>query len=78
MKTYHEKIFEEISQLIVDNLELLYNYHDNKLINLRKYCNKMSHHRYKPLTYNELIYFTNDAITEIKNMPYLYDFRDLE
>ena len=33
MKTYHEKVFEEKSKIIVDNLELLYNYNDNPLGN---------------------------------------------
>ena len=40
MKTYHEKIFEEISKLIIDNLELLYNYNDETMLNIRKYCSK--------------------------------------
>ncbi len=78
MKTYHEKLFDEITKLIKDNLELLYNYDDDALMNIRKYCNKKNHHRYKPLTYNELISFTEEAITEIINTPYLYDFRPLE
>ena len=38
MKTYHEKIFNEIIQIIKDNLELLYNYNDDALTNIRKYC----------------------------------------
>lgn len=75
MKTYHEKVFEEISKIIVDNLELLYNYNDNALTNIREYCYKNKHHRYKPLSYNELIYFAEEAISEIVNAPYLYDFR---
>ena len=78
MKTYHEKIFDEIVQIIKDNLELLYNYDDEALTNIRKYCYKNNHHKYNPLTYNQLIYFTEEAIAEITNMPYLYDFRPLE
>ena len=78
MKTYHEKIFEEISKLIIDNLELLYNYNDETMLNIRKYCSKNNHRKYKSLSYNELIYFTEEALTEISNAPYLYDFRELE
>lgn len=78
MKTYHEKIFDEIMQIIKDNLELLYNYDDNSLTNIRNYCHKNNHHRYKSLTYNQLINFTEEAIVEITNTPYLYDFRPLE
>ena len=78
MKTYHEKLFDEIIQIIKDNLELLYNYNDDALINIRKYCNKNNHQRYKPLTYNELIYYTEEAIAVLINAPNLYDFRSLE
>ena len=78
MKTYHEKLFDEIIQTIKDNLELLYNYNDDALINIRKYCNKNNHQRYKPLSYNELIYYIGEAMAELINTPYLYDFRSLE
>lgn len=78
MKTYHEKIFEEITQVIKDNLELIYNYDEEVLVNIRKYCHKNNHHRYKPLSYNQLICFTEEAIAEIINTPHLYDFRPLE
>ena len=39
MKEYHDKIFDEISQIIKDNLELLYNYNDDALLNIKEYCN---------------------------------------
>lgn len=78
MKTYHEKLFDEIVQLIKDNLELLYNYNEDALINIRNYCNKHAHQKYKNLAYNELIYYTEEAIAELVNAPELYDFRPLE
>lgn len=78
MKAYHEKVFEEIVELIKNNLELLYNYNDNSLVNIRKYCHKNNHHWYKPVPYNELICFTEEALIEIRKAPYLYDFRNLE
>lgn len=78
MKAYHEKLFDEITKLIKDNLELLYNYDDDALMNIRKYCSKNNHRKYKPLDYNELIYYTEEAIAELVNTPYLYDFRPLE
>ena len=62
MKTYHEKIFDEIIQIIKDNLELLYNYDDDTLINIRKYCYKNNHNKYKHLTFNQLICFTEEAL----------------
>ena len=34
--------------------------------------------KYKPLTNNELIYFTEEAIAELVNTPYLFDLRSLE
>lgn len=58
-----------------NSLELMYNMNDDTLISLRDYCYKHAHHRYKPLEYNKLIFFTEEAIAEIINVPYLYDFR---
>lgn len=78
MKAYHEKVLEEIVQAIKDNLELLYNYDEEALINIREYCHQNNYNKYKPLTYNKLVDFTEEAIAEIINIPYLFDFRSLE
>ena len=78
MKEYHDKIFDEISRIIKDNLELLYNYNDDALLNIKEYCNINSNKKYQPLTYDQLVYFTEEAIAEIINTPNLYDFRSLE
>lgn len=78
MKTYYENIIEEILIIIKDNLEILYKYDEDSLIDLRKYCYKNINKKYKPLNYSQLIYFTEEALSEIINVPYLYDFRTLE
>lgn len=78
MKTYHEKVFDEIVEIIKNNLELMYNFDDDALINIRNYCHNNAHHRYKPLEYNKLIFFTEETIAKIINAPYLYDFRLIE
>lgn len=78
MKTYHEKVLDEITEIIKNNLEIMYNFNDETLINLRKFCYKNAHQRYKPLEYSKLIFFTEEAIAEIINAPYLYDFRSLK
>ncbi len=78
MKTYHEKVFEEIANLIVDNLELLYNYNDNALINIRKYCYEHAHKKYVPLDNDTLIYFVEETLVELINCDFLYDFRDMD
>ncbi|MCM1557859.1 MAG: hypothetical protein NC087_10105 [Anaeroplasma bactoclasticum] len=78
MRCYHEHVFDEITQMIKDNLEVMYNYNEDALINIRKYCYERDHKRYQPLDYNTLIYFTEEAIAEIINCSFLYDFRDIE
>ncbi|MBQ9318167.1 MAG: hypothetical protein IJR82_00850 [Bacilli bacterium] len=57
MKMYHEKIFDEIIQMIRDNLELIYAYNDDALINIRKFSVQNDHSKYKPLLYNQLIFY---------------------
>lgn len=76
MKTYHEHVIDEIIELIKDNLILLYNYNDDALINMRKYCQTRDHKRYRHLDYSSLVYFTEEAIAELLNTDYFYDFRD--
>lgn len=78
MKMYHEKVFEEITKTIMDNLIILYNYNEDALINIRKYCYEKARKKYKPLDYNTLIYFIEEALADLVNCPYLYDFRDIE
>ncbi len=78
MKCYHEKIIDEILEILKNNLILIYNFHDHTLPNIREYCLDHVHTRYKHLDYGTLIYFTEEALTELINTDYLYDFRDIE
>lgn len=78
MKECYENMFEEILQMIKDNLELLYRYNDNTFINMKKYCKKNNNKKYKPLEYIKLVYYTEEALAELINAPNLYDLRLLE
>lgn len=78
MKEYYENMFDEILQMIKDNLELLYKYNEDALINIKEYCNKNNNKEYEPLDYIKLIYYTEEALAELINAPDLYDLRLLE
>lgn len=78
MKRYHEYIFEDIAKVIKDNLMILYNYNDDALRNIKAYCQNKVHKRYQPMDYNTLIYFVEEAMAELINCDFLYDFRDIE
>lgn len=77
-KFYHEYVIDEILRIIKDNLILLYNYDKNALINIRKYCTKRVHNKYSLLDNSTIIYFTEEALAELVNSNFLYDFRDIE
>ncbi len=47
MKSYHERVIDEVLEVMKDNLILLYNFNDDSLINIRNYCNDRLHTRYK-------------------------------
>ncbi len=68
-------IIEEIINLFRDNLKLFL-INDNYLINLKEYCKKDLNLKYTP--YNTLIYFVEEALSDLVNCKYLFDFRDLE
>lgn len=78
MKEYYENMFDEILKMIKDNLELLYKYNEDALINIKEYCNKNNNKEYEPLDYIKLIYYTEEALAELINAPDLYDLRLLE
>ena len=77
MKSYHEKLIDEITEMIKNNLILLYNYQDETLITMREYCSKHNHDKYKPLETLDLIGFTDEALSELINTDFLYDLRDI-
>lgn len=70
-----EFIINEITNIIKDNLLLFLN-RDDTLINLKKHCHNNLRLNYTP--YNDLIYFVEEALTELINTDYLYDLRDIE
>ncbi len=78
MKCYYEYVIDDIIKIIKDNLILQYNYNEDALINIRKHCIKKSHQKYKPLDYNTTIFFVEEALAELINAPFFYDFRDIE
>lgn len=77
MKKYHEELIDEIVKLISDNLNLLYKYDEDSLINLRKHCYKNYDKDYKSIPYIQLLGFVDEALADIFNAPYIYDFREL-
>lgn len=75
MKYDIDFIIEEIVNLFRDNLKLFL-INDNYLINLKEYCNKDLSLKYTP--YNDLIYFAEEALSDLVNCEYFFDFRDLK
>lgn len=78
MKCYHEYVIDEIIEIIKDNLILQYNYYEDSLIDIRKYCNQNAKKKYKRLDNNTLLFFVEEAIADLINCDFLYDFRSLE
>ena len=68
-------VIEEIVTLFRNNLKLFL-LNDNYLINLKEYCKKDKNLKYT--AYNDLVYFAEEALGDLVNCEYLFDFRDLE
>ena len=77
-KWYYEKVIDEIILLLKDNLILLYNFNDQALLELKKFCQDKAHKRYKPMHYRDLVFFAEEALSELINCDYFYDFRDID
>lgn len=78
MKNYHENVLDEILTVIKDNLILQYNYNDEALINIKKYCYNKADKKYEKLDYYTLLFFVEEALAELINCTYLYDLREME
>ncbi len=72
----YDAIIDEVTNLFKDNLKLLI-YNATELINIKKYWREHDT-LVKPLTYNELISFAEEALEALIDMPEWYDFRDLD
>lgn len=75
--TYEDFVINEICTLIRDNLRLLLTYNDNSLVKIRKYCSSMQECNIPSATpYLIIIELLNEALIELQNADYIYDFRD--
>ena len=75
---WYEKIIEEIVKIIEDNLILIYNYKENSLREIRKCCGENKGKKYKSISNEQIMKYTMEAIKEIENQKFLYDFREIE
>lgn len=77
-KEYYEELIEEISEMIKTNLYIYYNNSDNYLISIKKYCINNIGSRYTSVTQKLLLTFVQEALIDLTNCPYLYDYRSIE
>lgn len=62
------------------NLPLYYRNSDDTFLYLKEFYfdKEDSKIKYKNSNYSQLLFFTEEALTELLNRDYLYDFRELE
>lgn len=75
MKYDIDFILDEITTMLRTNLSLFL-LNDEYLINLKKYCQKEHNLSFTP--YLDLLYFTEEALADLINVDFLYDFRDID
>ncbi len=76
-KQYHEQVIDEIVEMIRNNIELYYNNSTEYFGGLRDFC-KSNDNNKRNLNYNQLLFLVEEALSELINCTYLYDFRTLE
>lgn len=75
MKYDIDFILDEITNMLRNNLSLFL-LNDDYLINLKKYC--LEEHNLSYIPYDDLLYFTEEALADLINVDFLYDFRGIE
>ncbi len=76
-KQYHEKVIDEIVEMIRNNIVLYYNNSTEYFCGLRDFCKRNDNNK-QSLNYNQLLFLVEEALAELINCTYLYDFRILE
>ncbi len=77
MSDIEEKIFNDILNLIKDNLKILIYNKDSCLYHFTNYCQQIKKNNL-PISQTMLTKFTEDALYALLNASFLYDFRDIE
>lgn len=77
-KYYHEKLIDEIIEMIKTNLIIQYNCNDEVLINLRKHCQEQETDEYDSIPYEQLLSYVQETLVSLICSNYLYDFRSIE
>lgn len=79
-KYYYENVIDEILEIMKTNLLLYYRNSNDTFPYLKEFCSDKedSKIKYKNLSYSKLLFFTEEALAELLNCDYLYDFRALE
>ena len=75
--SYEEFIISEICTIIEDNLKMFL-LSDNKLLKMKFYCKDKTDYKYKSTPYNLIIEFVEEALLDLLNTEYLYDYRDIK
>lgn len=81
MKEYNfqEKVINEITEMIGNNIKLYLNLSDEYFNRLRNFCKKnYNKGTYVPTSYNTLLLLTEEVLSELFNCYHLYDLRSLE
>ncbi len=72
-----EKVIDEIIEMIRNNIEIYYRNNENYFYGLRNYCQRHNDKKEK-ISYNQLLFLVEEALAELINCEFLYDFRVLE
>ena len=51
---------------------------DNKLLKTKSYCKDKTDCKYKSTSYDLIIEFVEEALLDLLNTEYLYDYRDIK
>lgn len=74
---YDEKVIDEMVEMIRNNIELYYRNSKNYFCGLRNYCQRNNDKENK-ISYNQLLFLVEEALAELINCEFLYDFRTME
>ena len=71
-------LIKQIVEMIDTNIKIYFNNSDDYFIELRNYCIENEDKKYEEIDQRLLLAFTEFALIDLINCPFLYDFRALE
>ncbi len=78
INSYYNDLIDEIFDMLKSNVKIYSSFSDEYFVKLKEKCVNNTDEKYHSLPYNELLFYAEEVLSDLINIPFIYDFRSLE